>query len=214
MHERYGEHIYSKYGFLDAFNPSFDYDVPLQARPASIPGIGWVDSDYLGIDQGPIVAMIENHRSELVWKRDAAQPAHPPRAASAPASPGGWLDAAAERPRQREAAVRCDIGGGRLARAARRSLRLLPAARAARTAARHVVSFWALGREGEVVAELLPEFERAHPGIRVEVQQIPWTAAHEKLLTAFVGDATPDLAPARQHLDPGVRRARRARAAR
>jgi multiple sugar transport system substrate-binding protein len=56
-----------------------------------------------------------------------------------------------------------------------------------------VLRFWAMGREGEVVAQLLPEFERAHPGIRVHVQQLPWTAAHEKLLTAFAGDATPDL---------------------
>jgi multiple sugar transport system substrate-binding protein len=56
-----------------------------------------------------------------------------------------------------------------------------------------VVRFWAMGREGEIVAELLPEFERTHPGIRVEVQQLPWTAAHEKLLTAFAGDATPDV---------------------
>lgn len=56
------------------------------------------------------------------------------------------------------------------------------------------VEFWALGREGEVVRRLLPEFERRNPGIRVEVQQIPWRAAHEKLLTAYVGDATPDLA--------------------
>ncbi len=53
---------------------------------------------------------------------------------------------------------------------------------------------WAFGREGEVVQALLPEFERTHPGIRVRVQQIPFTAAHEKLLTAVVGDATPDLA--------------------
>ncbi|MCR4341503.1 MAG: extracellular solute-binding protein, partial [Gemmatimonadaceae bacterium] len=53
---------------------------------------------------------------------------------------------------------------------------------------------WAMGREGEVVSELMPAFEREHPGIRVEVQQIPWTAAHEKLLTAFVGEATPDIA--------------------
>jgi multiple sugar transport system substrate-binding protein len=50
-----------------------------------------------------------------------------------------------------------------------------------------------MGREGEVVAELLPEFTRTHPGIQVKVQQVPWTAAHEKLLTAFAGDATPDL---------------------
>jgi multiple sugar transport system substrate-binding protein len=56
-----------------------------------------------------------------------------------------------------------------------------------------IVRFWAMGREGEVVSALLPEFERTHPGVRVEVQQLPWTAAHEKLLTAFAGDATPDI---------------------
>jgi multiple sugar transport system substrate-binding protein len=50
-----------------------------------------------------------------------------------------------------------------------------------------------MGREGEVVAQLLPEFERANPDITVKVQQLPWTAAHEKLLTAFAGDATPDV---------------------
>lgn len=50
-----------------------------------------------------------------------------------------------------------------------------------------------MGREGEVVAALLPEFERVHPDIRVKVQQLPWTAAHEKLLTAFAGDVTPDI---------------------
>src|SRR5688572_33456807 len=51
-----------------------------------------------------------------------------------------------------------------------------------------------MGREGEIVTELIPAFEKEHPGIKVEVQQIPWSAAHEKLLTAFVGDATPDIA--------------------
>ena len=55
------------------------------------------------------------------------------------------------------------------------------------------LKFWALGHEGEVVAQLLPEFTR-RTGIRVDVQQIPWSAAHEKLLTAYVGDATPDAA--------------------
>jgi len=54
--------------------------------------------------------------------------------------------------------------------------------------------FWALGREGEVVQQLIPEFERRNPGVRVQVQQIPWTAAHEKLLTAYVGNATPHVA--------------------
>jgi multiple sugar transport system substrate-binding protein len=54
--------------------------------------------------------------------------------------------------------------------------------------------FWGMGREGEVVAELMDEFHRENPTIRVRVQQIPWTAAHEKLLTAYVGNATPDVA--------------------
>jgi multiple sugar transport system substrate-binding protein len=53
--------------------------------------------------------------------------------------------------------------------------------------------FWAMGREGEVVAELVHDFERENPGIRVELQQIPWSAAHEKLLTAHVGRSSPDV---------------------
>ncbi len=56
-----------------------------------------------------------------------------------------------------------------------------------------VIRFWAMGREAEVVAELVREFEATHPGIRVEIQQIPWTSAHEKLLTAFAADALPDI---------------------
>jgi multiple sugar transport system substrate-binding protein len=59
---------------------------------------------------------------------------------------------------------------------------------------RVTVRFWGLGREGEVVRDLVPEFERRNPGVHLVVQQIPWTSAHEKLLTAFVGRATPDLA--------------------
>jgi multiple sugar transport system substrate-binding protein len=55
------------------------------------------------------------------------------------------------------------------------------------------IEFWALGREGEHVRALVPGFEARHPGLRVRVQQIPWSAAHEKLLTAFVGDALPDV---------------------
>ncbi|MCX6142332.1 MAG: sugar ABC transporter substrate-binding protein [Ignavibacteriales bacterium] len=56
-----------------------------------------------------------------------------------------------------------------------------------------VIRFWGLGNEGEMVRQLIPEFERANPGIRVIVQQVPWTAAHEKLLTAFAGESTPDV---------------------
>jgi multiple sugar transport system substrate-binding protein len=56
------------------------------------------------------------------------------------------------------------------------------------------IRFWAMGAEGEQVAKLIPQFERENPGIRVRVQQIPWGAAHEKLLTAHVGKSTPDVA--------------------
>ncbi len=67
MKRRYGAAIYNQYGFVDAFNPSFH----LQARLRTgrlVPGLGWVDTVQLGIDQGPIVLMIENWRSDFVWK--------------------------------------------------------------------------------------------------------------------------------------------------
>ena len=54
--------------------------------------------------------------------------------------------------------------------------------------------FWAMGAEGEQVAQMMSEFERENPGIHVRVQTMPWTAAHEKLLTSFVGEARPDVA--------------------
>ena len=44
---------------------------------------------------------------------------------------------------------------------------------------REVVRFWVMGYEGEVVSQLMPDFERQNPGIRVEVQQLPWLSAHE-----------------------------------
>ncbi|MCP5425558.1 MAG: sugar ABC transporter substrate-binding protein [Gammaproteobacteria bacterium] len=56
-----------------------------------------------------------------------------------------------------------------------------------------VVEFWAMGREGEWVQQLLPKFTERHPQIQVRVQQIPWGAAHEKLLTAYAGDVMPDV---------------------
>lgn len=54
--------------------------------------------------------------------------------------------------------------------------------------------FWAMGREGDAVAQLIPAFEHEHPEIHVEVQELPWKAAHQKLLTAIAGDTTPDVA--------------------
>jgi len=53
--------------------------------------------------------------------------------------------------------------------------------------------FWAMGNEATNVPQILPEFERLNPGIKVEVQALPWTAAHSKLLTAYAGSSLPDL---------------------
>jgi len=55
------------------------------------------------------------------------------------------------------------------------------------------IKFWAMGTEAEFVTKLVPEFEKRNPGIKVDVQQIPWTAAQEKLITAFASDNTPDI---------------------
>ncbi|MBD7921329.1 hypothetical protein JR064_00895 [Xanthomonas sp. CFBP 8703] len=66
MHKRFGDYIYSSYGFLDSFNPSFNYDIPLKTG-RMLPNRGWVAGDYIGIDQGAIVTMIANYRNEFVW---------------------------------------------------------------------------------------------------------------------------------------------------
>ena len=57
----------------------------------------------------------------------------------------------------------------------------------------HTLTFWTIGREGEAISQLLPAFERENPGLHVVLQQLPLSAAHEKLLTAFAADATPDM---------------------
>lgn len=55
------------------------------------------------------------------------------------------------------------------------------------------IKFWAMGSEAEQISKILPEFEKKYPNIKVKVQQIPWTAAQEKLITAFASDNTPDV---------------------
>ncbi|MGE5401971.1 MAG: glucoamylase family protein [Ignavibacteriales bacterium] len=53
MYDKYGPGgLWGRYGFTDAFNPT----------------LNWYDKDYLGIDQGPILLMIENLRSGMIWK--------------------------------------------------------------------------------------------------------------------------------------------------
>lgn len=52
---------------------------------------------------------------------------------------------------------------------------------------------WAVGREGDIAAELVKDFVAQNPQIPVEVQKMPVTAAHEKLLTAYAGDTLPDV---------------------
>ncbi len=47
-----GDKIWKNYGFVDAFNLT---DI-------------WFADSFLAIDQGPIIIMIENHRSQLLWK--------------------------------------------------------------------------------------------------------------------------------------------------
>ncbi|MFD2565270.1 glucoamylase family protein [Aquimarina rubra] len=45
------DQLWGEYGFYDAFNESAE----------------WVSDGYLAIDQGPIIAMIENYRTQLLW---------------------------------------------------------------------------------------------------------------------------------------------------
>ncbi len=52
MRERFGEHAWKRYGFVDAFNPL----------------TGWFDTDVIGIDLGITVLMAENARTGFVWK--------------------------------------------------------------------------------------------------------------------------------------------------
>ncbi len=50
--ERYGNALWRRFGFADAFCPSR----------------GWIAESFLAVDQGPIVVMIENYRSGLLWR--------------------------------------------------------------------------------------------------------------------------------------------------
>jgi hypothetical protein len=58
INRKYGTKLWGRYGYYDSFN--------LTAR--------WVDNDYLGIDEGPMLMMIENFRTGLVWNQVMKDP--------------------------------------------------------------------------------------------------------------------------------------------
>jgi hypothetical protein len=94
MRDDWGEHAYGPYGFVDAWNPTLDVATEVYDGHI-VPGVGWFDTDRLGIDQGPIIAMIENYRSGLVWRAMRRNP-HIVRGLERAGFRGGWLDAARE----------------------------------------------------------------------------------------------------------------------
>lgn len=93
MIHRYGEWLYTQYGFLDAFNPSFQVaDTPVRHGKV-VPGVGWFASDHLGIDQGPILAMIANYTDGTVW-RHMRRSEQVRRGLQRAGFTGGWLERA------------------------------------------------------------------------------------------------------------------------
>jgi hypothetical protein len=90
MRATYGSLVYSTYGFVDAFNPTYTSDPrpPFGHVDATR---GWFDNDYLGIDEGPIVAMVENYRTELIWTTMKRNP-YIVRGLRRAGFSGGWLE--------------------------------------------------------------------------------------------------------------------------
>jgi hypothetical protein len=92
MREKHGDALFGQYGFLDAFNETW----PAEEKPGMgqvVPEGGWYDTDYLGIDQGPILIMAENYRSDLVWRYMRKHPVII-RGLRRAGFSGGWLDEA------------------------------------------------------------------------------------------------------------------------
>lgn len=77
------------YGFYDGYNESFTWP---ETSASALPGQPfWVDRDYLGIDQGPIVLMIENYRSGFLWNLMKKNP-YIVRGLKRAGFSEGWLD--------------------------------------------------------------------------------------------------------------------------
>ncbi len=93
MHRDYGRRLYGQYGFRDAFNPSFR-DTSARVDNGSVDAAsGWVGGDWLGIDQGAILAMLANYRSESVWRVMRRSPTIV-RGLRRAGFTGGWLEGA------------------------------------------------------------------------------------------------------------------------
>ncbi|MDI3517303.1 MAG: multiple sugar transport system substrate-binding protein [Thermotogota bacterium] len=60
--------------------------------------------------------------------------------------------------------------------------------------AERVLQIWAMGEEAKNLNVMVEKFMRENPGVKVEVQAIPWSAAYDKLLTGIAGMQLPDLA--------------------
>ncbi|TMQ69640.1 MAG: Tat pathway signal protein [Candidatus Eisenbacteria bacterium] len=88
----YGPNVYSTYGFVDALNPTLHHATRVQ-HGRVVAGVGWFDTDYLGIDEGPMLAMIENYRTGMVWRLMRTNP-HVVRGLRRAGFAGGWLDKA------------------------------------------------------------------------------------------------------------------------
>ncbi|MBL8658097.1 MAG: Tat pathway signal protein [Altererythrobacter sp.] len=90
MRSAYGDRLYTNYGFKDAFNPSYTFADAGSSEGTVDARLGWFARDHLGIDQGPILAMMENHRSGLVWHVMRRNP-HIRRGLERLGFTGGWL---------------------------------------------------------------------------------------------------------------------------
>ncbi|MDO8806634.1 MAG: extracellular solute-binding protein, partial [Elusimicrobiota bacterium] len=55
------------------------------------------------------------------------------------------------------------------------------------------LTVWAMGAEGKLIRQAAESFEKGNPGVKIITQAIPWTGAHEKLVTAVVGNMAPDI---------------------
>ena len=94
MRSRYGDNLFGQYGFYDAFNLTYTLEEP-PPDGGQTTSQGWFDDEHLGIDQGPILAMIENHRTGLIWSLIRDNP-HVVRGLCRADFEGGWIEGRCE----------------------------------------------------------------------------------------------------------------------